>query len=180
MTLFDYSKFEVAPFPYQTSWQQGPQYPGKDDFEGILRAINDNIMPTWTGAPALPSDYVFVVVQMVTLPSQLHATSDIALPFQEDVYGIDVGVFDLTGGGIVPVLRNELDQVRGMVVAATGGEDHRMFWNPNVDEDVCLACGDFEFYYEDENKFDTLRSIKSCVDPNNLFDNRMSMPLDDE
>lgn len=182
LTLFDFNSFGVSSFPYKTSWQQGPEFPDEADVEEILIAVKD-LMPTFETTPSLPLDAVFVVSQWVTMPTALHAKDDIALPFQNDEYGIVLDAWDLTaseqipGGALGSYLRDSLRQVRDLVIESTGGEDHRMFWNP--DEDPCLECGDSEFYYDDEEKFTRLREIKSCVDPDNVFDGRMTMPQSD-
>lgn len=36
-------------------------------------------------------------------------------------------------------------------------------------EDPCLECGDWEKYHESKDKYNNLREIKTCVDPNNVF-----------
>lgn len=177
LTLFDFSQLGVSPFPYNASWQQGPEFPNEDEVEEILNEIKV-LMPTFETVPSLPLDAVFVISQWVVMPAAVHAKSDIALPFQNDVYGIVLDAWDLTGGDQRKYLHDSLRKVRDLVIASTGGEDHRMFWNP--DEETCLACGDSKYYYDDQEKFDRLREIKSCVDPNMVFDSRMAMPLSDE
>ena len=42
--------------------------------------------------------------------------------------------------------------------------------------DICLECGAWEKYYESRSKYNKLRNIKGCVDPDNLFKFCMSTP----
>jgi hypothetical protein len=64
--------------------------------------------------------------------------------------------------------------IKDAVISALGDVDHRMFWAAY--EDTCLECGAWERYYESRKQYNKLTQTKLCVDPNNLFKFRMSMP----
>ena len=64
--------------------------------------------------------------------------------------------------------------IQDIVIQSFDGEDHRMFWAAY--EDTCLECGAWEKYFESKRAYNKLTEIKRCVDPNDLFKFRMSMP----
>ena len=53
--------------------------------------------------------------------------------------------------------------------------DHRMWWNPTTTDLPDFASLD-QRYLETDEKFDRLKEIKTCVDPDDLFKNAMSIP----
>mmetsp|Transcript_39026 Transcript_39026/g.68588 ORF Transcript_39026/g.68588 Transcript_39026/m.68588 type:complete len:88 (+) Transcript_39026:2-265(+) len=83
-------------------------------------------------------------------------------------------MWDLTGGSEIDSFGEKLRGVQDYVISALGGVDHRMFWAAY--EDPCLECGDWEKYYESNQKYAELVRIKHCVDPDNVFQNSMSVP----
>ena len=166
VTLVDWAALglEKKGVPFTSSFQQGPKYPRADDLLNIVDHI-DTLMPADSQA-----DQRFVIAQFGALPGPLNAIRNVAQPFQDDVFGVVADVWSL-----VPTdYRQHQRELQDFVISAVGGVDHRMFWGAY--EDTCLECGAWEKYYESRSKYNELRRIKGCVDPDNLFKFRMSIP----
>ena len=168
VTLFDWEALglEENGFPSKSSYQQGPQFPNKDDLVEIFDRIDASVPKA--GEP------VVVISQIVTLAGPSKSKRAIALPFQDDVMGATFDMWNLFA--LVPVdFGPTLREVQDLVISAFGEEDHRMFWAAY--EDTCLECGAWEKYFEFRPKYNELSRIKRCVDPDNIFKYRMSMPI---
>ena len=167
LSLFIWDSFQLDGFPFKSSFQQGPDFPDGDALEEMLTRV-DSFLPKTGTEP------VFVISQFTTTPSQRFADSTISLPFQDDVYGVSFDMWDLTGGNKIDSFGEKLRDVQDNVISALGGVDHRMFFSAY--EDPCLECGDWEKYYESNQKYAELVRIKRCVDPDNVFQNSLSVP----
>ena len=166
VTLVDWAALglEKNGIPFTSSFQQGPKYPHADDLLNIVDHI-DALMPAAPG-----TDQRFVIAQLVVLPGPRNAKRNVAQPFQDDVFGVVVDVWSLDQADY----RQDQRELQDFVISAVGGVDHRMFWGAY--EDTCLECGALEKYYESCTKYNRLQRIKGCVDPDNLFKFRMSIP----
>jgi hypothetical protein len=168
--LFDWEALglEEKGIPFKTSLQQGPMWPTEDNLIEIFDRI-DAVVPR---DPT--SELVFVTAQIGTSENPAPFDGSISLPFQDDVLGVTFDMWNLNPA--VPVDFSPVQRhVQDFVISALGGEDHRMFWNAYGD--ICLECGAWEKYYESRSKYNKLSRIKRCVDPENLFKFRMSMPV---
>jgi hypothetical protein len=136
--------------------------------EAIIRLVDSNI-------PAANSSYL-LIVQASTGSSTSPGTDDTrALPWKEDVFGVAQDIFYAD-----PSLSLQFDDISlsaaNELIDHFGGEDHRMFWGAYGEPQIKA---DWPKYYDSEDKFETLREIKECVDPSNHFRNKMSIPLPD-
>ena len=164
--LFDWHdlRLEDARVPFKSSFQSGPQYPSARQLLDIFDHI-DALIPV-----DVDQDKRLVVSQIITLPGLTHSNAKIAQPFQDDVFGVSFDVWSFDRFDYAQDQRAMQD----VVIDASGGVDHRMFWAAYGD--TCLECGTWEKYYENRPAYNKLTQIKRCVDPNNLFKFRMSMP----
>ena len=153
-------------FPYEKSYQQGPTFPDDQGMEEILDGV-DALMPNEG------TEFRFVIVQIITVRGVKEPSLTIALPFQEDKFGVVADVWDLSklGAGFVPTSVQDLQNRVKTAVEA----DHRMWWNPTTTDLPNLTSLDQRFL-ETAEKFDRLKEIKTCVDPDDLFKNAMSIP----
>jgi hypothetical protein len=165
VTLFDWDSLglEKNGIPFTSSYQQGPKYPSANDLLTVFDHI-DALMPTDP-----QTDQRLVVSQIVVLPGPSNSIRNVAQPFQDDVFGVVLDVWSLSPGDYSQDQR----VVQDLVISSVGGVDHRMFWGAY--EDYCLECGAWKKYYESLSKYNELRRIKVCVDPDNLFKFRMSI-----
>ncbi|KAL3797145.1 hypothetical protein HJC23_000483 [Cyclotella cryptica] len=165
VTLVDWGALglEKKGVPFTSSYQQGPQYPQADDLVKVFDLI-DELMPENLTHQRL------VLSQFGVLPGPSNVISNVAQPFQEDVFGVVVDVWSFDKQDYTQDQR----KLQDLVISSVGGVDHRMFWAAY--EDTCLECGAWEKYYESLSKYNELRRIKGCVDPNNVFKFRMSIP----
>jgi hypothetical protein len=167
VALFDFDALglEDNGVPFKSSYQQGPQFPTSSGIVDIFNSI-DALVPT---NPL--TDHRLVISQIVTLPGPAHSNNAVAQPFQNDLMGVTFDVWNF-----LPAKDYSQDQreTQDVVISALGGIDHRMFWAAY--EDTCLECGAWENYYESRPEYNKLTQTKRCVDPNNLFKFRMSMP----
>ncbi len=178
-TVHDFRQTGLVGLPYSASFQQGPKYPDRKSVVKILRLMDD-LMPM-NGLKG--NEHVFVLAQFDSTPTKGFKDNKKALPFQGDVFGLHLDVFDLSPyfnpsntGVDIPSYKKIQRRIQDLVISATGNVDHRMFWAAY--EDPTLHCGgDWEKYYESQEKFKELILIKSCVDPGNMFKNSMSVPL---
>ncbi|KAL7518124.1 hypothetical protein ACHAWX_002982 [Stephanocyclus meneghinianus] len=167
VTLVDWGAlgFEERGVPFKSSYQQGPNYPRADDLLKVFDLI-DALMPKNP-----QTDERFVIAQIGPLIGPLKSVRNVAQPFQDDVFGVIVDVWSFDGDDYSQRLR----ELQDMVISSVGGVDHRTFWGAY--EDICLECGAWKKYYESRSKYDRLKKIKGCVDPDNLFKFRMSIPV---
>jgi len=167
VTLFDWDTLglENRGVPFTSSYQQGPKHPNANDLLKVFDLI-DALMPTDP-----QTDRRLVLSQMGVLPGPSNSIGNVAQPFQDDVFGVVVDVWSFDGADYSQHQR----ELQDFVISSVGGVDHRMFWGAY--EDTCLECGAWEKYYESRSKYNELRRIKGCVDPDNLFKFRMSMPV---
>jgi hypothetical protein len=158
IVLFDWDLLglEANGIPVKSSFQQGPQFPSANDLIDIFIA--------------LMRSFQMIVSQIGTGPGRCHANDEVAQPFQNDVFGIVVDVWNFAPADYSQDLRD----IQDAAISALGGVDHRTFWGAY--EDTCLECGAWEQYYESRKQYNKLTQTKRCVDPNNLFKFRMSMP----
>ncbi|KAL9178796.1 hypothetical protein ACHAXT_003927 [Thalassiosira profunda] len=179
LTLFMWEKLRLEEFnvPFKSSFQQGPNFPDADGMETIVRGIVDSFPQDLQAL----SEAKLVIAQLATLPSLAHVDDTRALPFQEDKFAVTFDLWDYTPL-FPPFTAQNVDDFASVqrafqdkVINATGGLDHRMFWAAY--DSPCLECGDWELYYDSRPKYNRLSSIKRCVDPDNVFNNRMSMPV---
>jgi len=169
--------------PYTTSFQQGPTFPGENDMGEIFDRV-DALMPNGMpdGMPDEVNELRFVIVQIITVRGVKEPTLTIALPFQEDKFGVDANVWDLSkvGLGFAPKDKTPTGQLvqdlQDYVISVVGA-NHRMWWNPTTTDLPNFASLD-QRYLETDEKFDRLKEIKTCVDPDDLFKNAMSIPTD--
>ncbi|KAL7518071.1 hypothetical protein ACHAWX_002929, partial [Stephanocyclus meneghinianus] len=167
VTLVDWSALglEKRGIPFTSSYQQGPKYPHADELLKVFDVI-DALMPKNP-----QTDQRFVTAQMGALIGPPKSVSNVAQPFQDDLFGVSVDVWSLDGADYSEILCDLQD----LVISSVGGVDHRTFWGAY--EDICLECGAWNKYYESRSKYDRLRQIKGCVDPDDLFKFRMSIPV---
>jgi hypothetical protein len=160
---------EIPSLPmYEKAFQQTSSFPGPDAMEAIIRKL-DEVMPVQVN-----STYAFISQMTSGAGSPLEPDERRGLSFQADVFGITTDIFyaDPTQQPLVANVRNEYNGI----VLKNLGEDHRMYWgaygNVSFPKDVPL-------YFDSDEKYNRLQGIKACVDPGNLFQHRMSIPLDD-
>jgi len=156
-----------APFRhYKKNWQQTSSFPDPDETEAIIREV-DNRMPEAN------STYLFISQFTTVLKPRDDETR--SLPWPDDVMGMSCDFF-FPDTKLTPIFDDWAATVGTLVRKNFGGEDHRVFWgafdDPNLEED-------WPKYYESQDKYEELKEIKSCVDPDNLFTHLMSMPLAD-
>jgi hypothetical protein len=166
IVLFNWDSLglEANGIPFKSSFQQGPQFPSANDLIDIFNGIDALI-------PVDPeTDFRMIVSQIGTGPGPSHANDEVAQPFQNDVFGIVVDVWNFAPADYSQDLRD----IQDAVISALGSVDHRAFWGAY--EDTCLECGAWEQYYESRKQYNKLTQTKRCVDPNNLFKFRMSIP----
>jgi hypothetical protein len=65
-----------------------------------------------------------LVTQIVTLTGPAHFDDKIAQPFQNDVFGVVVDIWDLAKDGTD--YGRDLREIQDIVIQAFDGEDHRM------------------------------------------------------
>ena len=154
------------PFPhYAQGLQQTSNFPDPNEAEALVRAI-DAYVPV-EGGPRIAFTVQFVTVNFPTADSDNRA-----LPWPNDFVAISAFVSAET-----PEMKDEIEQVRddflAMSVEQFEGQDHRMYWAAFGDVSMPEAA---PFYFESEEKFDRLRDIKACVDPDELFKGIMAVP----
>ena len=166
VALFDWDALglEELGVPFKSSFQQGPRFPTAEE----LLEVFDNIDALVPVDPL--ADKRLIVSQIVTLPGPSHADDKKAQPFQNDVFGVVVDIWSWDGIDY----GHDLRAIQDIVIQSFDGEDHRMFWAAY--EDTCLECGAWEKYFETRPAYNKLTQTKRCVDPDNLFKFRMSMP----
>ena len=110
--------------------------------------------------------------QYVTVTFPTDDSDNRALPWPNDFIGISAFVSAET-----PAMVDEVVQIRDDFVATSvenfEGQDHRMYWAAFGDVSMPEAA---PFYFESEEKFNRLRDIKACVDPDELFKGIMTVP----
>lgn len=133
----------------------------------MARLVDENL-------PTAADDFRFVS-QMTTGNFPSADSHKLALPWADDIVGI--ASFWFYGN---PSRREQIqatrDNVTEEVIDILGGQNHEMYWG---------AYGNVSFprdsarFFESEAKFARLQDIKACVDPNNLFESMMTIPLPD-
>jgi len=161
-TLINEGTGREFPVPYTRSMQQIP-FPTPDGIEGITRAMA-KLLPSRT------SPY-FTIHQMTTMRA---AEPNRALPWGEDGFSVTLDYFYVPPSEwIIDHEQRALDFGR-TIRDNVDGKDHRMYWaafdNPQIDKD-------WPKYFDSEEKYRRLQNIKQQVDPNNIFRNKMSIPL---
>lgn len=186
LTVFDWDSYPLQGVPYRTSYQQGPSFPNGDALEDILTSIDASMPKTGSLNPVEDglNEVYFVLAQFIALPGPRFVDSSIALPHQSDVFGVAFDMWDLTrglspAGSLLPFIGAALNAVQNeAVIPALGDVNHRMFWAAYETPDLTTASSeDVGKYYESADKYDRLVEIKSCVDPNDVFQSRMSLPV---
>lgn len=155
-------------FPYHLqSSQQGPMFPSPDSMEALARFTGANL-------PNANSPYYFAgQVSTANFPSM--DSGDSALPWTNDSIAASIFVYFAD--------ESQREEVSALVhsfadVASEGfeGRNHRMYWSA-FGEPVLPR--DSSLYFESEEKFNRLRDIKACVDPDDMFSGVLSIPLPD-
>ena len=162
-TLINKGTGREFPVPYARAMHQTKSFPTEDGIEGITREI----------ASLLPGRFSshFMISQMTTLAP---AEPNRALPWPEDKLGITLDYFYIPPSDWFIDHHERALNFGRQTMANLEGQDHRMFWaaydNPELEKD-------WPKYFESEDKFRRLQQIKQQYDPNNLFQNQMSIPL---
>jgi FAD binding domain/Berberine and berberine like len=162
-TLISKGTGREFPLPYTRSMQQTEPFPDPDGMEGITRAIGKLL-------PSRFSPY-FIINQLTTLRG---AQSNRALPWPKDLFGLTLDYFYVPGTDWF-IDHNQRALDFGKVLRDNlNHQDHRMYWaaydSPRLEKDWAK-------YFESEEKYRRLQSIKERYDPHNLFQNQMSIPL---
>jgi len=153
-----------APFRYyEKSFQQASQFPDGDKTAAIVSKID-------TFLPNENSTFLFVFQLTTAFKPRDGATR--ALPFPGDKIGI-VCDFFFPDPRMAPIFKEWKADFTAVAVENLG-EDHQTFWGAYDDPDLATMWAQF---YESEDKYETLKDIKACVDPENLFTHLMSMPV---
>ena len=157
---------DFPPFPYAAqTFQQSSNFPDPDEGEALARAI-DAHMPV-EGGPRIT-----MTVQYVTVGFPSDDSDNRALPWPEDTI-----IFANTLSVETPEMVEHMNEVADEFVVTSlenfEGQDHRMYWAASGTVTMPEAA---PFYFESEEKFDRLRDIKACVDPDEVFQGLMGIP----
>jgi len=152
--------------PYERLAQQTSAFPSANDAESIIRLI-DNLMP------AADSDYVVLSQISTAVTGRRNDDTFRSLGWPKDVLWLtlDYFYFDATKG---QEFYDRKMQFQADLTPLLNDEDHRVHAFAFNDPDMSQ---DWPYYFESEEKFRTLQEIKACVDPDNTFEHRMSVPL---
>lgn len=162
-TLINQNTGREFPVPFTRAMQQMQSFPTPDGMEGITRAI----------AKLLPTRFSphFVINQLTTIRG---ARPNRALPWPEDRLGLTLDYFYIPPTDLIIDHEQRALDFGKEVRANIDEQDHRMYWaaydNPVIEKD-------WPQYFESEDKYRRLQHIKRQYDPQNLFQNQMSIPL---
>lgn len=124
--------------------------------------------------PAPGGDFRFVS-QLTTGNFPNPDSFKLALPWPDDIVGI-ASFFYYGNRNQTADFKARKENVTEVVIDILGGQDHRMYWSANGNISFPRDAG---VYFDSSAKFERLRDIKGCVDPGNMFDSMMSIPLPD-
>jgi hypothetical protein len=166
MTAEDGPEFP-APFRhYKKSWQQSSHIPNPDETEAIVRKV-DSYLPN--------ENSTYLLVGQLSTGATNGPEDDAlrSLPWPDSKFGVACDFF-YPDPRMAPIFDDWLGEFTRLVIEKFDGEDRRMYWGAYNDPDISV---DWPKYFESEDKFKTLKDIKACVDPTDIFTHAMSMPV---
>ena len=162
-TLINKGTGREFPVPYTRAMQQFEEVPDPDEIENITREIGK----------LLPHHFSphFVISEILAFRG---AASNRALPWPNDKMAVTLDYFFIPPTQYIYDY-DEISKNFGQeLIANAKGKDHRMYW---AAYDATDMEQDWPKYFESEDKYKRLQQIKETYDPENLFQNKMSIPL---